>query len=385
MSVVARLRQSTLVLVACGVGYGCADQGQGMKFDVAPIGSSAGAPSAPGSLGGSASGAAGAGGSLGGSATTMTGGSASPPRPVGTIDSGTPNPNDAMPSAATPTASGSNCGADQLPAGDHPLSMMFGGVVRSYIARVPVRTNISEPRPLLLDIHGLTSNAAQESAYTAGSAAEKAGYFLVFPEGLEASWNAGDCCGGSAAKNVDDVGYLVALVGEVARQLCVDKKRVYATGMSNGGFMSHRLACEAANVFAAVAPVAGMLGIPPATCKPSRPVPVLHFHGKADAIVPYEGGGIVGVHPFRSARASFEAWAKIDGCTGPPTNTFSGTATTCETYAQCNGGVEVTLCSSTGATHCWPGVATCPFLGTPALDIVASDMMFKMFERYALP
>jgi polyhydroxybutyrate depolymerase len=163
--------------------------------------------------------------------------------------------------------------------------------------------------------------------------------------------------------------------------VCVDQKRIYATGMSNGGFMSHRLGCERANRFAAIAPVAGVLGIPPGSCTPSRPMPIIHFHGTADTLEPYDGGGTSG---FPSVAQTISGWSTRNGCSAAPTQTFSNGAAHCESTLDCTSGVEVVLCTIDGMGHCWPGQSFCPF-GNASTEISANQAMWEFFQRFALP
>src|SRR5438067_9071637 len=111
---------------------------------------------------------------------------------------------------------------------------------------------------------------------------------------------------------VDDIGFTRAILAEAATRLCLDGKRVFVTGFSNGGFMSHRIACELADVVAAIAPVSGVLGIAAASCTPKRPIAVIDFHGMSDNTVPYNGDAQNG---WPSVPETFAAWAKRDQCT----------------------------------------------------------------------
>jgi polyhydroxybutyrate depolymerase len=206
--------------------------------------------------------------------------------------------------------------------------------------------------------------------------ADAAGFIVAYGNGLMSSWNAGACCGDSMTAMVDDVGFLRALVEHLHTQLCIDPARVYSTGMSNGGFMSHRLACEASDLVAAVGPVSASNGMP--ACDPGRPVPVLMFNGTADPLVAYQGG------TFTSAMDTFYDWADRDGCVGQPVVSKQVGLTTCQTFDDCDGGVTVTLCTHEGMGHCWPGQAFCPF-GAANLDLVANDELWAFFSQYTLP
>ena len=154
--------------------------------------------------------------------------------------------------------------------------------------------------------------------------------------------------------------------------------------MSNGDF-SHRLACEAADVIAAAAPVAAVLGIEESACNPSRPIPLVEFNGTANPLVSYDGGGLSGLP---SAQQSVDGWVSRDGCTGEPAVTYDNGAATCVTVSDCDGEVSVTLCSIEGAGHCWPG-QPCPerlgsLVGEPTFDIKANEVMWELFSRSSL-
>ena len=146
--------------------------------------------------------------------------------------------------------------------------------------------------------------------------------------------------------------------------------------MSIGGFLSHRLGCEASDVIAAIAPVAGVIGLPDEDCTPARPMPVMHFHGTLDAIVPYGGSVISG---FPSVRETVDGWAARDGCTDLPEITYRMGNSECETLDECDGGAEVVLCTVAGEGHWWPGAA-----GSVAV-ISATDHMWDFFVGHPLP
>jgi polyhydroxybutyrate depolymerase len=177
------------------------------------------------------------------------------------------------------------------------------------------------------------------------------------------------------SEDVDDVAFIDALLDELERELCIDTGRVFATGLSNGGYMAHRLACDLAERIAAVAPVAGPNGTVP--CSPSRPVSVLHFHGTDDGIVPYEGFG-----GFFSVPDTMQEWAARDGCSGASEVYFSMGDVRCEQWSGCREGTSVELCVIDGGGHQWPGGTTIPLLGHNTDDIVATDAMWAFFEAH---
>ncbi|HWB80859.1 MAG TPA: PHB depolymerase family esterase [Nannocystaceae bacterium] len=261
------------------------------------------------------------------------------------------------------------------------IELMHDGVMRTYNLYVPMGFTGEAPLPLVLNFHGFTSNAAQQQAFSLFDAtADSRGLAVAYPEGLNNSWNAGACCGVSADTDVDDVGFVLAVVADIQTRLCIDPQRVYATGMSNGGFLSHRLGCEAADTFAAIAPVAGVLGIAFEECNPTRPVPVMHFHGTADPLVPYDGNGL----GFPSVADTIAQWVMHDGCTGDAQPVFEMDDAHCEAWDECEGDAHVELCTVENGGHCWPGNTFCP-LSYSTDAISASDRMADFFLEHSLP
>src|SRR5262245_32344497 len=233
-----------------------------------------------------------------------------------------------------------SCQSNTLTPGTFDMSMPFGGTTRTFRVHVPPSYTGKRAVPLVYDLHGL-GNTPGLQQYLSGFAqkSDEADFIVAWPQGLHASWNGYGCCGTALSENIDDVGFLRALVHQLAAIGDIDHSRVYATGLSNGASMAHRLACEAADVFAAVAPVSNVLDRDASQCTPARPITVLHFHGLNDLEVAYDGGVL------QAVPASFSTWAQIDGCTGPPTVLDLGAPNRCETFTSCAGGVHVALCS----------------------------------------
>jgi polyhydroxybutyrate depolymerase len=256
------------------------------------------------------------------------------------------------------------CPSPALQPGDSVQTVQVGGMNRSYLLHVPSIYDGSEPVPLIVDFHGMGTSGAQYlpmSPYP--DETDPDGVIIALPSGLPgprgAAWNVGPCC----VANVDDVAFARALVTRISTTACVDPKRVYAAGFATGGGMAHYLACHAADVFAAVAPSAfDLLEENVGDCQPPRPITVISFRGTADTLVPYDGGpsAVVPGMPvtFLGAQATFEKWAEIDQCTGSPSAPDSNG---CSTYSNCQGGVEVVLCTEQGggtavgdASVAWP-------------------------------
>jgi polyhydroxybutyrate depolymerase len=235
------------------------------------------------------------------------------------------------------------------------------GRERSYRLHVPESVD-DEPVALVVALHGGGGSAEQFAREDRLEAlADDEGFVVVHPEGISQrierlhTWNAGNCCGAAAEEGVDDVAFIRAVVDEVAGALPIDPDQVFAVGHSNGGMMAYRLACEAADVFAAVGLQAGALGID--TCEPAAPVSLIHVHGTADANVPLEGGvgsGVAGV-AFRPTLESLAAVGTPQGCDDEPveaTDAADGLATS--TWS-CPDGAEVRLVLVEGGAHGWFG------------------------------
>lgn len=281
-------------------------------------------------------------------------GAASPTNAVGAGGGGAATGPTATSSTAGGTASTgvggglATCPAAALSPGQHQATLDFDGKTRSYEVQVPASYDNSAPIPLVFDLHGLASSATQQELISGwASVAEANGFAVVRPSGYGglASWNGGStCCGQALSEGLDDVGLMKAILAEVATKVCVDPKRVYASGLSNGAALTNRLGCDAADVFAAIAPVAYPIAyLPLSLCQPSRPMPVIHSHGIHDTTVPYDGAfGIA------SAPASIERWADLAGCTGDLVQTYTKGGSRCETYQTCQQGAEVTLCTLDG-------------------------------------
>jgi polyhydroxybutyrate depolymerase len=280
-----------------------------------------------------------------------------------------------------------------LPAGKTTRTLTHDGLERSYILYVPTSINWDEPAPLVFVFHGGTGNA-QSAILMSGfnDVADQNGFILVYPNGTGRfddkllTWNGGDCCGYAQEKDVDDVGFVRAIVSELGSLLEIDSGRIFATGLSNGALLSQRLACEAEDIFTAVAPVAGTLNFSP--CQPSQPVSVIEFHGTADQHIPYDGGhgpdSLVDVD-FASVRDSVGFWLSSDGCIPQPqANTFADIEH--EVWGGCAAGSAVELYTIVDGGHAWPGGDS----GWPGSDkstqtISASRLIWEFFAAHSRP
>ena len=238
----------------------------------------------------------------------------------------------------------------QSPSPIHNATMTARGELRSYTVFSPLSLDPKELVPLVVAIHGYTVDSTEmETSSHFDDQATQGGFIVVYPQGLNNSWNAGSCCGHNSN---DDVGFIRDLIDRLVSGGRVDPNRVFVTGMSNGGAMAHRLACELSDRIAGVASVSGALVTD--ACNPARPISVLEMHGTADSLVPFDGGFTAGLGHFPSTISFMTRWATLDGCANSPTMTRSG-ITQISTWSGCREGTLVVLEAVTGADHSWFG------------------------------
>lgn len=295
--------------------------------------------------------------------------------------------------------------ARALPPGNHEFTLVHQGVKRSYLVRMPPHAVEDLPLPVVINFHGGGSNAKTQKWYSRmDRTADTEGFIAVYPNGTGAfgmrlfTWNAGNCCGVAAVTQVDDVGFTLSMLEDLARRTPVDHARIYATGLSNGSMMAYRLAAEASDRIAAVAGVAGAMTL--AHFAPKLPVPVMHIHSVDDMRALYEGGlgpalPIADTRVFHpSVESMLKKWIAHNGCPqeakaadfveareGPD----EGHTASRLVYSPCRGGTEVVLWKLTGAGHVWPGGQRdfVPLLlGTSSAIIDANSEMWRFFSRF---
>jgi polyhydroxybutyrate depolymerase len=287
---------------------------------------------------------------------------------------------------------------NQLSRGNHVRTVEVDQRIRTYFVHVPGNYDSKKPMPVVLAFHGGASNAPQMVRFCGlNETADKFGFIVVYPSGTGRSktaltWNGGNCCGYALQQNVDDVAFIRTLLDDLEKVVAVDRKRVYATGMSNGAILAYRLASELSDRIAAIAPVAGPMGN--RKCNPSRPVSVIHFHGTLDQFAPFKGGrGAKSLSPvdFYSVEDSITAWVKADGCSETPTTgqlpdkAKDGTAATIKTYSGGKDGAEVVLVRIEGMGHTWPGrEPPLKILGKPTHNVSANEMMWQFFVKHPM-
>ncbi len=272
-------------------------------------------------------------------------------------------------------------------------SILHDGIQRTYIVHAPPDFTSADTLPLVFSLHGLGMTAQWQSDLSQfNPIADRERFIVVYPQGLTntTGLNAWNTFSSPYHSGVDDVGFISALIDTLYRDYHIDLSRVYSCGMSNGGFMSYRLACELDNRIAAIASVTGcMTDSMELYCNPSRPFPVMHFHGTADPIVAYGGGGGI-----KSVEGSIQYWAYNNNCPAQPvedaipdTNTTDGTTVSRFYWGDCDNQTEVIFYKVNNGGHTWPGSPE-DFFGVGGninLDIMASEIIWEFFSSYLLP
>ncbi len=291
-------------------------------------------------------------------------------------------------------ASQAEAGGPTVPTapGTHHLTLPWQGEARSWLLHVPPGFQPDRPAAVVYFFHGGGGNmehSADDKLYGQVSASNRRGHLVVFPNGHGrlksgklATWNAGNCCGAARDDGIDDVGFVRAIHAELSKRFKIDPQKVFAAGMSNGGMMSHRLACDASDLFTAITAVAGTDNT--RDCKPTRPVSVLHIHARDDERVLFDGGAgepSKQVTDFTSVPESTSRWVKRNGCQATPRTALEAPGAKCVVHDGCQGGSQVRLCVTDTGGHSWSGGGkVLGKRGSQALSATAEMEKF-FFER----
>jgi polyhydroxybutyrate depolymerase len=279
-------------------------------------------------------------------------------------------------------------------------TLMHQGLERRYVVRLPLLARAQgKPLPLVLVLHGGGGNAANAETMTGFTAkARDEGFIVVYPEGTGRAgrrgqhlltWNAGHCCGPAMAAGVDDVGFIRALIEQLQADLPVDARRIYATGLSNGGMMAHRLGIELSDRLAAIAPVVATVFGDEAA--PAQAVSALTINGALDTSVPLAGGAPGGRFasawdgtPTLPAEAQGRFWAAANGCQPAPDTVTQGEVSRWSYRCPAGRAVERLVVSDNG--HAWPGGQAGSRLGdTPSTALNATTAIWWFFAAHPRP
>lgn len=321
------------------------------------------------------------------------GGSGGSSVPNGRSSAGSPGPAPTEPRPAPGRGTSSTLGAGSRGARAVEGTLRTAdGRERTYRVFAPVAPPTGAGRlPLLVALHGGGGSGEQfRRASRFDSLAASGRAVVVYPDGTPVArrgytWNARTCCGTASREGVDDVGFVRRLVASLEKRYRIDPARVFAAGHSNGGMFAYRLACEAADVVAAVGVQSGTLEQP--GCHPARPVSLIHIHGSADGNVPLAGGlgpdSRRGV-PFQPPLAGAATLAAADGCPPEPAVATdpSNRALTVRTWVPCRGGAEVRFVTVDGAGHPWMGSPRRRSRETAGAGVDSSAMIWSFLEAH---
>jgi polyhydroxybutyrate depolymerase len=274
-------------------------------------------------------------------------------------------------------------GGPAIPVGSSSQAILVGGVSRTF--RVYRPATLPAAAPLVVMLHGGFGTGAQaERSYRWDAEAGRGHFVVAYPDGLDRAWNTGGgCCGVPGRTGADDIGFITAMVAAIGREVPIDPRRVYATGISNGGIMAYTLACHT-TIFAAIGPdSATELG----SCRAPARVSVIAVHGTADQNIPYHGGPGDGIAHIDGPAipALNAAWRHIDHCAAPVVRT-AGAVTT--SAARCPAGRAVELITIAGAGHQWPGSVPDPLaqrllhLDPPSTALDATRVIWRFFAAH---
>ena len=282
--------------------------------------------------------------------------------------------------------------------GDYDFSLERDGLRRTYKVHVPPSYKRTTPTPLILAFHGGMGNSqtmADDKRFGLISKSDQEGFIVVFPNGASqlrsgkfATWNAGNCCGYARDNNIDDVGFVRAIIKDLESRFNIDPKKVYAIGMSNGGMFSYRLACDLTDQLKAIASVAGTDNYD--LCVPKKPISILHIHAQDDTHVLFNGGAgpdafrdMTKVTDFTSVPKTISRWVERNNCNNNPKRALEKEGVYCDLYSDCDEGVEVMLCVTEIGGHSWPGgeKPQRKKAPTPSNAISATDEIWEFFKN----
>ena len=253
-------------------------------------------------------------------------------------------------------------------------TVMVNDLERSYLLLIPSDLPNQQPVPVVFAFHGYTiTPTGMRYASRMDDIADREKFIVVYPKGIEFSWNTGwkeGTHGGYAlANNVDEPAFIRQILADLDTFTKIDPKRIYAMGHSQGGMVAYRLGCEMSDTFAAIASVAGVHLF--SDCNPTQAVSVVHVHTISDPHVPFSGGG---TNDFPSVEEGIETWVEINNCTNSEKEEDEANGITHISYTPCQAGTAVELYTIDSASHDWPRT-----------KMPASEIIWEFFAAHPMP
>jgi polyhydroxybutyrate depolymerase len=276
-------------------------------------------------------------------------------------------------------------------AGDYNFNITHDNIKRYYLLHIPKSYN-AKNSPLILALHGGMGTAeTQKEYYGLVEKSDKEGFIIAFPNGASrfpsggmATWNAGNCCAYAVQSKSDDVGFIKKVISDIKSKAKIDK--IYAIGMSNGGMMSYRLACDMSDTFTAIASVAGTDNYD--NCNPKKAISIMHIHSLIDSHVLFDGGcgpdcNIKAETEFTSVPDTISKWVTKNNCNNNPERVFDNNGAYCDLYTGCKANTQVKLCVTDDGGHSWPGAQKSPVRPEqkiPSQKISANNEIWNFFS-----
>ena len=268
--------------------------------------------------------------------------------------------------------------------------ILSSSILRKYLLYVPPSYNPDRPTPLVISFHGFAEWPAHQMEISRwNDLADEQGFIVAYPcgTGFPLRWR---IYGEAGMENdpAKDVQFISDLIDQLEGEYNIDPVRIYANGLSNGGGMTVSLSCRLAGRIAAVGTVSGAFLIPWDDCRPSRPVPLIAFHGTADPIVPYSGGNSRRFDlPFPAIPDWIAEYARRGGCTGDPKPLPGNGEASGIQYSNDSGNMDVVFYTIQGGGHSWPGGGSLPkiIVGHTSQDIDATRTIWDFFQKHPLP
>lgn len=272
--------------------------------------------------------------------------------------------------------------------------MTVDGRARTYLLNLPPRYYADSSKfSLVIALHGAGGKASQfEQDYGFTNKANDSGFIVVYPEGVQSNgvlglrtWNAGTCCDYALENHIDDVKFIRELIDSLVTHYRVDSRKIFVTGISNGGMMAYRLACEIPEKIAAIAAVSATMVVTQ-PCDPALPVPILHMHSVLDTKVPYQGGIGLRGYRFPPVDSVLSVWSTEDACTAMAPVVTQNNQYKLTAWSSCNNGTVIECYLTADGGHAWPGGLKAGRRGdTPSTAIDANDLIWNFFQRFERP